>query len=171
MAARNAGPGGTRGYLNLKSLITTGKNIDFESSKKKLSVFKKRGDPRHPATIFPGGPATLKRAFCVTNTLNPRQVDNGNQARLFAPKTGRGFSPCHGVPHSMVLTAPLMQKTKKSVAKRFKLSGTGKLIRRTPGFRHLLSAKSTKQKRRASRDKLVAEGHKKPLMRCLPFGL
>jgi large subunit ribosomal protein L35 len=71
----------------------------------------------------------------------------------------------------MVLTASLMQKTKKSIAKRFKLSGTGKLIRRTPGFRHLLSAKSTKQKRRASRDKLVAPGHAKPLLRSLPFGL
>jgi len=64
-----------------------------------------------------------------------------------------------------------MQKTKKSVAKRFKLSGTGKLIRRTPGFRHLLSAKSTKAKRRATKDKLVAEGHAKPLKRCLTFGL
>lgn len=64
-----------------------------------------------------------------------------------------------------------MQKTKKSVAKRFKLTSTGKLVRRTPGFRHLLAAKSTKQKRRASRDKLVAEGHAKPLKRCLPFGL
>ena len=64
-----------------------------------------------------------------------------------------------------------MQKTKKSVAKRFKLSGTGKLIRRTPGFRHLLASKSTKSKRRASRDKLVAPGHAEPLKRCLPFGL
>ena len=64
-----------------------------------------------------------------------------------------------------------MQKTKKSIAKRFKLTATGKLVRRTPGFRHLLGAKSTKQKRRASRDKLVAEGHAKPLKRALPFGL
>jgi large subunit ribosomal protein L35 len=64
-----------------------------------------------------------------------------------------------------------MQKTKKSIAKRFKISGRGKLIRRTPGFRHLLAAKSTKQKRRASRDKLVAAGHAKPLLRALPFGL
>jgi large subunit ribosomal protein L35 len=64
-----------------------------------------------------------------------------------------------------------MQKTKKSVAKRFKLSARGKLIRRTPGFRHLLSAKTTKQRRRASKDKLVAAGHAAPLKRCLPFGL
>jgi large subunit ribosomal protein L35 len=65
----------------------------------------------------------------------------------------------------------IMQKTKKSVAKRFKLTATGKLMRRTPGFRHLLAAKSTKSKRRASKDKLVAPGHAKPLKRCLPFGL
>ena len=64
-----------------------------------------------------------------------------------------------------------MQKTKKSVAKRFKLTARGKLIRRTPGFRHLLASKNTGQKRRASRDKLVASGHAAPLVRCLPFGL
>ncbi len=77
---------------------------------------------------------------------------------------------------SLVLTGSarrnqLMQKTKKSVAKRFKLSARGKLIRRTPGFRHLLSAKTNKQKRRASKDKLVAPGHAAALKRCLPFGL
>ena len=65
----------------------------------------------------------------------------------------------------------LMQKTKKSVAKRFKLTAKGKLVRRTPGFRHLLGSKSTKQKRRASRDKLVADGHAEALKRALPFGL
>ena len=81
------------------------------------------------------------------------------------------LSPCHGAAHPLFSSALSMQKTKKSVAKRFKISGTGKLIRRTPGFRHLLSAKSTKQKRRASKDKLVAPGHAKPLKRCLPYGL
>lgn len=64
-----------------------------------------------------------------------------------------------------------MQKTKKSVAKRFKLTAKGKLMRRTPGFRHLLATKSSKQKRRASQDKQVAAGHAAPLKRCLPFGL
>ena len=64
-----------------------------------------------------------------------------------------------------------MQKTKKSVAKRFKITGTGKMLRRTPGFRHLLAAKSTKSKRRASHDKHVAPGHAAALRQCLPFGL
>lgn len=64
-----------------------------------------------------------------------------------------------------------MQKTRKSVAKRFKITGTGKMLRRTPGFRHLLGAKSTKAKRRASHDKLVAPGQAAALRKCLPFGL
>ena len=63
------------------------------------------------------------------------------------------------------------RKTKKAVAKRFKLTAKGKLVRRTPGFRHLLGSKSTKQKRRATKDKLVAEGHAEALKRALPFGL
>ena len=62
-----------------------------------------------------------------------------------------------------------MQKTKKSVAKRFKITATGKMMRRTPGFRPLLAAKSTKSKRRATRDKLVAPGHAAALVQCLPF--
>jgi len=64
-----------------------------------------------------------------------------------------------------------MQKTKKSIAKRFKLSAKGKLMRRTPGFRHLMATKSSKQKRRASQDKQVAEGQTRNLMRALPHGL
>ncbi len=81
------------------------------------------------------------------------------------------ISPCQASGRSLSWAALVMQKTKKSVAKRFKLSAKGKLIRRTPGFRHLLASKSTKSKRRASRDKLVADGHAEPLKRCLPFGL
>ncbi len=64
-----------------------------------------------------------------------------------------------------------MQKAKKSGAKRFKITARGKLLRRTPGFRHLLASKSTRAKRRATRDKKVAPKHAAPLLTCLPFGL
>jgi len=64
-----------------------------------------------------------------------------------------------------------MQKTKKSIAKRFKLSGSGKLIRRSPGQRHLMRKKTVKQKRRNSQDKLVAPGQAANLKKALPFGL
>jgi len=64
-----------------------------------------------------------------------------------------------------------MQKTKKSIAKRFKLSGSGKLIRRSPGQRHLMRKKTVKQKRRNSQDKLVAPGQSAQLKKALPHGL
>lgn len=63
----------------------------------------------------------------------------------------------------------LMQKTRKSIAKRFKKTGTGKLLRRTPGHRHLLRNKSVKQRRRAGSSKLVADGQRANLIRGLPF--
>ena len=63
----------------------------------------------------------------------------------------------------------LMQKTRKSIAKRFKKTGTGKLLRRTPGHRHLLRNKSVKQRRRAGHSKLVAPGQRANLIRGLPF--
>lgn len=63
----------------------------------------------------------------------------------------------------------LMQKTRKSIAKRFKKTGTGKLLRRTPGHRHLLRNKSVKQRRRAGSSKLVADGQAADLKRAMPF--
>ncbi|MEN8863332.1 MAG: 50S ribosomal protein L35, partial [Lentimonas sp.] len=54
-------------------------------------------------------------------------------------------------------------------AKRFKVTGTGKLLRRTPGHRHLLRKKSVKQRRRAGSSKLVAPGQRANLIRGLPF--
>lgn len=64
-----------------------------------------------------------------------------------------------------------MQKTKKSVAKRFKLSATGKLMHRSPGKRHLLAHKSPKQRRRLGKQSELAAGHAYELKKCLPFGL
>ncbi|MBS3904568.1 MAG: 50S ribosomal protein L35 [Simkania sp.] len=52
-------------------------------------------------------------------------------------------------------------KTCKSVTKKFKLTGTGKLIRKSPGRSHLLAHKSSKRKRAMSRDKLVDKGQLK----------
>ena len=42
----------------------------------------------------------------------------------------------------------IKQKTRKIVVKRFKITGTGKVLRRTPTMRHLRARKSKKQIRR-----------------------
>ena len=40
-----------------------------------------------------------------------------------------------------------INKTRKAVAKRFKVTGTGKVLRRKQGKRHILQKKSSKRKR------------------------
>jgi large subunit ribosomal protein L35 len=51
-----------------------------------------------------------------------------------------------------------MQKTKKSIAKRFKVTGTGKLLRRKPGHRHMMRNKSQKQLNSMGKDQSVSKG-------------
>ena len=62
-----------------------------------------------------------------------------------------------------------MQKTKKSIVKRFKITASGKVMRRSPGKRHLLSAKSVKQKRAMGHDKMVTPGVAAIVKRAIPF--
>ncbi len=61
------------------------------------------------------------------------------------------------------------RKTKKSVARRFKVTATGKILRRKPGLRHLALSKSSKRKRKLGK---VGQVHKTMVDRikdCLPF--
>jgi large subunit ribosomal protein L35 len=46
-------------------------------------------------------------------------------------------------------------KTNKALAKRFKITGTGKLLRHKQGRRHLMTKKSSRQKRRLEKAVLV----------------
>ena len=46
-------------------------------------------------------------------------------------------------------------KTKKSVAKRFKITGTGKVMRMHAGKRHLLGGKNPKRRRRLGKSSVV----------------
>ncbi|NGX57658.1 MAG: 50S ribosomal protein L35 [Chlamydiae bacterium] len=60
-------------------------------------------------------------------------------------------------------------KTKKALKGKFKLTGTGKLLRRRPGKRHILTKKTAKRKRKLGKPGLVAKSHLKKyklLMGC-----
>ena len=63
------------------------------------------------------------------------------------------------------------QKTKKGIAKRFKITGTGKIKHYGAGGSHLLSKKSSSRKRRLKKGTLL-EGKKnrKTVKRLLPYG-
>jgi large subunit ribosomal protein L35 len=58
-------------------------------------------------------------------------------------------------------------KTRSSVAKRFKVTGTGKILRRKQGKRHILQKKNRKRKRNLGKATLVSDADMKNVMRNL----
>lgn len=52
-------------------------------------------------------------------------------------------------------------KTRKAVAARFKVTGTGKLVRHHSGRRHILTKKSSKRKRHLGKESVVDQGQAK----------
>ncbi len=59
-------------------------------------------------------------------------------------------------------------KTRKAVVKRFKKTGSGKLIRRKQGKRHLLQCKNRKRKRRLGKAALASDADLPRLKECMP---
>ncbi|HEY5704490.1 MAG TPA: 50S ribosomal protein L35 [Terrimicrobiaceae bacterium] len=60
-------------------------------------------------------------------------------------------------------------KTRKSVAKRFKVTATGKIVRTRGGRRHLLQCKSSKRKRNLAKSVLVHDSDVARIRANLPF--
>ena len=60
-------------------------------------------------------------------------------------------------------------KTKKSVAKRFKITATGKVMRPRAGKRHLLQGKSPKRRRSLGTSKVVDSTDAYRILQNLPF--
>ena len=54
--------------------------------------------------------------------------------------------------------AKIKKKTNKAVKSRFKVTGTGKLMRLHPGKRHKLEKKSSRRKRRLEHEAVVDKG-------------
>jgi large subunit ribosomal protein L35 len=61
------------------------------------------------------------------------------------------------------------QKTSRGAAKRFKLTGTGKLKRRKAYLRHILTSKTRKQKRNLRQAVVVDQTNAKAIQRLLPY--
>ena len=61
------------------------------------------------------------------------------------------------------------QKTSRGAAKRFKLTGTGKLKRRKAYLRHILTSKTRKQKRHLGKSLVVDATNSRAIARLLPY--
>ncbi|WP_028574738.1 50S ribosomal protein L35 [Desulfonatronovibrio hydrogenovorans] len=59
-------------------------------------------------------------------------------------------------------------KTNRSAAKRFSLTGSGKVRRRKQNLRHILTKKSAKRKRRLGQPALVDSANIKAVKRLMP---
>ena len=60
-------------------------------------------------------------------------------------------------------------KTRKAVAKRFKITATGKVLRSHAKRRHLMSAKKAKSKRQLAKAAVVDKTDEKRVKANLPF--
>ena len=63
----------------------------------------------------------------------------------------------------------LKLKTKRAAAKRFKVTGTGKLKRNKAYKRHILTKKTTKNKRNLRKATIVDSTNVKNLKKILPY--
>ncbi len=60
-------------------------------------------------------------------------------------------------------------KTNRGAAKRFKTSGTGKIVRNKAYTSHILTKKSTKRKRNLRKSAIVDPANLKGIKRILPY--
>jgi len=61
-------------------------------------------------------------------------------------------------------------KTNRGAAKRFKITGSGKIMRRKANASHILTSKTTKRKRGLRKSALVDGANLKQARRLLPYG-
>jgi len=59
-------------------------------------------------------------------------------------------------------------KTNRGAAKRFKVTGSGKVVRRRQNLRHILTKKNAKRKRRLGQATLVDKANMKDVKRLMP---
>jgi large subunit ribosomal protein L35 len=134
----------------------------------------------NPATIFSHQNDLFKNKRLIadprSNESTPMPCAEFASPRLISPQTayknlGKIIAKSDSVP---IVLRPMprsiaRRKTKKSVARRFKVTATGKILRRKPGLRHLASSKSSKRKRKLGKVGQVHETMVDRIKECLPF--
>jgi large subunit ribosomal protein L35 len=68
-----------------------------------------------------------------------------------------------------VTKGKLKLKTHKGAAKRFKITGSGKIMRHHSFVRHILTSKASKRKRRLGRAVELSPSNEAQVLRMLPY--
>ncbi len=62
------------------------------------------------------------------------------------------------------------QKTRRSAAKRYSVTGSGKVKYKQQGLRHILTKKSAKRKRKLRKNGILSPAETQRAKRLLPYG-
>ena len=103
----------------------------------------------------------MNRAFGAKHVLVLERLPS---AKAFVTGRKRRYLP------RLMPKAIARSKTRKSVSKRFKITGTGKVMRQHASRRHLLSSKSAKRKRHMAKSKAVDKTDTYRIKSNMPFG-
>ncbi|XP_060171701.1 large ribosomal subunit protein bL35c [Lycium barbarum] len=119
---------------------------------------------------------------CLTSITIPSitkktslNLSSSRNISMFAPivlnKVSFAATPTNGNSKtlSVVCHKGYKMKTHKASAKRFKVSGTGKIMRRRAGKQHLLGKKNTKRKNRLSKTVQVDRSDYNNVIGALPY--
>ena len=112
------------------------------------------GAPRSPLTR--NGSSAIKRAPSASYTAKtaPRRAGSGRWER----------KPSH-------LEAPMPKmKTNRAAAKRFRVTGSGRIRRSKAGCNHMMQEKSRKRLRRLRKNDMVDKSFQKRIKLMLPYG-
>ncbi|XP_076897471.1 large ribosomal subunit protein bL35c-like [Bidens hawaiensis] len=127
-------------------------------------------------------PRTNQTTVCVsqfskkpTTTTQLNLLSSSHSVSIFSPLvTNRPLivsSPNNPKPQSLTVVAAkgYKMKTHKASAKRFRVTGTGKIVRRRAGKQHLLRKKNAKRRNRLSKSVQVDRSDYDNVIGALPY--
>ncbi len=97
-----------------------------------------------------------------------KRTDRNAAAAHFRKENDRGDALCNVRIDKEEKHMPKM-KTKRAAAKRFKVTGTGKIKRFKAYKRHILTKKSTKRKRDLRQSTILDETNVKNMKKVMPY--
>ncbi|KAG4133499.1 hypothetical protein ERO13_D08G098900v2 [Gossypium hirsutum] len=123
------------------------------------------------STRLPRGSLQLPQFNKVRKALKLSSSQTISAFPSFASKALPAFSPAPQTLQSPTVFAAkgYKMKTHKASAKRFRVTGRGKIVRRRAGKQHLLAKKNTKRKLRLSKMHAVSRSDYDNVIGALPY--
>ncbi|KAG9143728.1 hypothetical protein Leryth_018879 [Lithospermum erythrorhizon] len=121
---------------------------------------------------FPKLPSTTLKLSPSSSSLNfssSHSMSSFNGLLLQTKGTFTHSHPITSSPSTIVAAKGYKMKTHKASAKRFRVTGSGKIVRRRAGKQHLLGKKNTKRKLRLSKMVQVDRSDYNNVIGALPY--